>query len=201
MRRLFFIVFLFSSACTALSAPTATPLPTVTPTETLLPTVTDTPQPTLTATPATPSATPTEAATATPSATPTITPLPTSTPHPFVGFVYDNWERIPADTILGQLPSGLIAFVNTNNRQTVGGTPQPANDTQVLYYVNPQAPGSRMQVVEMNAATGDQIYIAPSGDAIAFLRPPGGAQPTGLYIIDMQIGINGRVLPIPSLCS
>jgi len=93
----------------------------------------------------------------------------------------------------------MIAYINFNNRETVSGTPQPVNDTQVLYYVSPNAPGARLPIAEMTGATEDQIYIASTGDAIAYLRPIGGALASGLYIIDMQIGISFRVLPINTL--
>ncbi|MDX2159738.1 MAG: hypothetical protein SF162_00295 [bacterium] len=198
MARFFLLLILLCAACN-INAPAPTETPTLTPPPTQPATATSTatsqpPTATVTAS-LTPSVTPT----ATLTTTPTITPLPSSTPRPVVGFVYDNWERINAENVLSQLPNGLIAFVNFNNRETTGGTPQPVNDTQILYYVSPLTPGGRIPIVEMTGATGDQIFIAPGGDAIAYLRPIGGTTASGLYIIDMQIGISGRILPINTL--
>ncbi len=205
MARLLWLLILFSAACNFVASPSPTSSPTDPPTQT--PTVTALPTETP---PLTPTITPTEAATSTITptltVTPTFTPLPppTTTPRPVVNFTYDSWERFDGSGILNQLASGMVAFVNFNNRETVSGTPQPVNDTQTLYFVNPLTPGAPISVAVTTGATGDQIYIAPTGDTVAYLRPVGAEQagvfrPSGLYVIDMQIGIDGRVLPITSL--
>lgn len=208
MARILWLLILLCAACNfvASPSPTSTPAdpPTQTPTETLSPTSTLA----LTLTPtSTPTATESPTITPTFTITPTLTPAapPTTTPRPVVGFLYDNWERFDGSGILNQLSAGMVAFVNFNNRENVSGTPQPVNDTQTLYFVNPLTPGAPIPVAVTTGATGDQIYIAPSGDAVAYLRPAGSVQesgefrPSGLYVIDMQIGIDGRVLPITSL--
>lgn len=197
------------AGCAALSpaAPTPTvtptPLPTATETATALPTETATP--TLTPSPL-PTATPTE--TPTPTLTPSVTPLPTLTPTPSstpgvsVGFVYDNWEFIEApDDILTLLEQPLIAFTNTNNRDTVGDvrTPQPGNNIEILYYATPR--GTRTPILQTDASTGGQIFIAPTGSSIAYMRYTTNPAQTGLYVIDMTLRtpVSGRVLPIDSL--
>lgn len=197
-------VALFSGACNLLAAPppTETPTPTATftathtPTETAVPTAT----PTETAT-VTPTDTPTETPTPTITPTPTDPPPPTNTAYPTVTFLgFDNTEFISAPrNLVNLLASPYIAYINFNNRQNLSGTPQPVNDVQVLYYAPPGAPNNRTPIVEMTGATGDQIFIAPSGDAIAYLRPVGSGRASGLYIIDLSLGIDGRILPITSL--
>ncbi len=190
------------TACEALSAPTATPTPSSTPTETSTPTLTATATSSPTAT-ATPTASSTPTITLTPSATPTetVTPTPSNTPGPVAAFTYDNWERV---SLSGELLTRLvstpfIAFVNQNNRDTQGDarTPQPDTGLQTLYYVAPGITGL-VPILEMSAATGSQVFVAPSGDVFAYLRldPPSLA---GLYIVDLVSNFSGRVLPITSL--
>jgi Tol biopolymer transport system component len=153
--------------------------------------------------------TPTELPTLTPTATetptitpsPTIVPTPSSTPAPVTAFAYDNWENIPfsAETVdaLQRLP--FIAFVNQNNRDSIGDTrtPQPGRAVQTLYYISPGVT-SLIPVLEMDVATGTQIYPAPTGDVFAYFRQdlPGTS---GLYIVDLAIRFSGRVLPMESL--
>jgi Tol biopolymer transport system component len=116
-------------------------------------------------------------------------------------FAYDNWENIPfpAETVsaLGRLP--FIAFINQNNRDSEGDlrTPQPGRAVQTLYYISPGVTGL-IPVLEMDVATGTQIYPAPTGDVFAYFRQdlPGT---TGLYIVDLAIRFSGRVLPMESL--
>ncbi len=189
---------LCAAGCAGLSAPTPTPMPTLEPTATVLPT--DTPPPTETPLP-TETATPTQTPTITP--TPTLTPQPTSTPLPETTFVYDNWSFIDAPAgLVAQLRSPQVAFLNTNNRDTVGDprTPQPGTNQQILYYLSPNG-GSPTTVLTMTAQTGDQVWIAPSGNAIAYMRLENNLGTDGLYLIDLTLDtpINGRVLPQTSL--
>lgn len=200
MRRILLLVLLLllGTACSALNPPTPTPTPTDTPTATLTPsaTPTDTPIP--------PTNTPTETPTLTltPSETPTLapTPTPSSTPGQTVSFTYENWEslNIPSD-ISARLTSPMIAFINTNNRTSVNATPQPGNNIETLYYVSPTNSSNRVAILELDTSTGSEIFIAPTGDAFAYMKPSGGASTAGLYVADMQIAISARVLPIRSL--
>ncbi len=189
------------SASCSMVAQEPTPTPTDSPTATLpdtdTPTATDTATLLLTDTP---TETPTDTASPTDTSTPTDTAAPTRPPDPTVAFTYDNWERTQApDNILNQLANPLIAYINFNNREGTAGTPRPVNDTLILYYASPTAPNARIPIFEVTGETGDDIFISPSGDSIAYMRPGGGSLTAGLYIIDLQIGINGRVLPISSL--
>ncbi|MDL1899365.1 hypothetical protein FBR02_01180 [Anaerolineae bacterium CFX9] len=197
------------TGCDALSSPTATPTPTDTPTATPTDLPTDTPAPTLTPsdTP-TPTLTPTPSDTPTPTLTPTDTPpptatfTPTNTPQPSVGFLYDNWSFIQAPAnILTLLNQPMVAFINGNNRDTVGDirTPQPTNTQQTLYYSTPS--GNRVPILTTDATTGSNIFIAPTGNAIAYLRLDPNPNIAGLYLIDMTLAtpVSGRVLPITSL--
>jgi Tol biopolymer transport system component len=116
-------------------------------------------------------------------------------------FTYDNWERVEFSenllTSLTNLP--FIAFINQNNRDNVGDvrTPQPGTNVQTLYYVSPGVTGL-IPVLEMDVATGTQIYLAPSGDVFAYFRQ-GTADDSGLYIVDLAANFSGRVLPIESM--
>jgi Tol biopolymer transport system component len=189
-----------NSACASLAqstpAPTATSTPTLTPTASA--TATDTPTPTDTPT-VTPTATPTDIPTVT--VTPSITPLPSSTPGASVAFTYDNWERIEfSDDLLETLVNNpFIAFINQNNRDTVGDarTPQPGTGIQTLYYVAPGITGL-VAIMDMDASTGTQVYLAPTGDVFAYFRSDTPAT-TGLYIVDLAQDFSGRVLPINTL--
>jgi Tol biopolymer transport system component len=191
---------LCAAGCAGLNAPTPTPTaePTVEPTAVLPPTSTPVPPATLT-----PSGTPTPTLTPTTTPTPTMTPLPTSTPLPLTSFVYDNWTFIEAPPgLVNTLRNPQIAFLNTNNRDTVGDprTPQPGTNQETLYYVSPTG-GAPVTVLTMTAQTGDQVWIAPSGNAIAYMRIENSLGVDGLYLIDLTLDtpINGRVLPQTSL--
>ncbi len=190
-----------ASGCESFApAPTATLTPSVTPTLTPTFTATASPSPTMTPTDL-PTLTPTPTDTPTITPSPTIAPTPSNTPAPVAAFIYDEWENIPfpEETVaaLGRLP--FIAFVNQNNRDNVGDlrTPQPGRAVQTLYYMSPGVTGL-IPVLEMDAATGDQIYIAPSGDVFAYFRQDSPST-AGLYIVDLSIRFSGRVLPIESL--
>jgi Tol biopolymer transport system component len=191
---------ILSGACNMLSAPPPTETPTPTATITATVTATNTTLPSDIPTD-TPTDTPADTSTATITPTPTISLPPTNTPYPAANFLgFDNLEFVSAPRdLVTRLANPYVAYVNFNNRENLSGTPQPVNDVQVLYYAPPGAPNSRVPIVEMTGATGDQIYISPRGDAIAYLRPVGSNRASGLYIIDLVLGIEGRVLPITTL--
>lgn len=201
---LFLLLLIFAGAgCEAFAAPTATP----TPTSTLTPTATATITSTATDTPTTTS-TPTETLTPTASDTPTITPTPTLVPSPtatpgaVIGFLFDNWEFVDLpDNLRAGLDRPLIAFINVNDRDTEGDvrTPQPATNVETLYFVSPTNAAGRIPILQLRADTGNQIYLAPPGNAVAYFKVDPNGINTGLYILDVEVGISGRVLPITSL--
>ena len=203
-RRLLLVAVLlaFLTGCQALSAPTPTPTPSATPTETATATLTLTPTSSPTAT-ATATVTPTATVTDIPSPTPTetISPTPSNTPGPVAVFTYDNWERVAfSDDLLGRLVNTpFIAFINQNNRETVGDvrTPQPDTGLQTLYYVAPGVTGL-VPILEMSDTTGGQVFMAPSGDVFAYLRQDTPSL-AGLYIVDLVSDFSGRVLPLETL--
>ncbi len=131
-----------------------------------------------------------------------MTPTASITPQPVANFLYDNWTIIdlPAN-ISGGINTPLVAFVNQNDRDGIGDvrTPQPATGAETLYFASATTPGVRTPVLQLSAATDDQIYVAPSGNAIAYFQDDPTGVSTGLYILDITVGISGRVLPIPSL--
>ena len=189
------VILVLAAGCQAQVAPTATPLATPTETQppTLTPLPTDTPEPTTTPTP-------TDTPTITPS--PTATLIPTATPLPASTFIYDNWSFIDAPAGLdAQLNSPQLAFLNTNNRDAVGDprTPQPGTNQETLYYVSPG--GALTSVVTMTAQTGDQVWVAPSGNALAYMRLENSPSTDGLYLVDLTLDtpISGRVLDVTSL--
>jgi len=204
IRRILALLLLLSAACQALSAPpTPTATPTVTATPSVTPTATDTP----TATAIPPSATPTPTATITltPTSTPspTIAPTASITPQPTVNFVFDNWTlvELPAD-INSRLSTPLIAFINQNDRDNIsnGGTPQPATNVEMLYYVPPNSSAGRVPILQLPASTENQVFISRNGRSIAYFKDESSGPGTGgLYILDMESKISGRILAIASL--
>jgi hypothetical protein len=205
IRRILLLLVLSGAACQSLAGPTATPTPTATHTPTLTSTPTATSTATLTPIPSdTPTVTLTPTVTDTPTVTvtPTLTPTASITPLPAVNFLYDNWSIVDLpDSIRSGLNTPLVAFINQNDRDGVGDvrTPQPATNIQTLYFGSATSPGIRTPILQMNASTDNQVYVAPPGNAVAyFQQDPTGAS-TGLHILDVTVGISGRVLPIPSL--
>lgn len=202
MRRIFILLAVFSAACNVLTAPT--PTPTLAPTDT--PTITPFPSDTPTITPilptATPTLTPSQTLTPTDIPSPTPSPIPSSTPGATFGFAIENSEslNLPSD-ILARLNSPMIAFINTNNRTAVNTTPQPGNDIETLYFVPPTNSAARVEIIQLDASTGDQIFIAPRGNAFAYLKPDGTNNIAGLYVADLTIGSGfvARILPLRSL--
>ena len=201
-RAVLMILLLSVAACGALNPPTPTPTPTPTLTPTHLPTATftptDTPSPTNTPTP-----TLTPTFTFTPSLTPTftVTPTPSNTPGAVATFTYyDNTNFIDApDNILSILASPMIAYLNTNNRVGTGGTPQPGNNIETLYFAAPTNPNGRIQILQFDSSTGTDVFISQSGSSIAYMRPSGNPSVSGLYLVDLQIGVTGRILPLDNL--
>ena len=97
------------------------------------------------------------------------------------GFISDQWQSLslPSD-ITARLQSPMIAFINTNNRTGSNATPQPGNDIETLYYVSPTNSASRIPVMQLDSSTGQQIFIAPTGNIFAYLVTKGTSNTTGL---------------------
>lgn len=202
MRRILVLLLLLNTACNVLVAPTPTPTSTPTDTPTVTPTPSDTP--TITPIPATDTPTLTPSATLTPTdtLTPSPSPIPSSTPGQTFGFAIENSSslNLPGD-MLARLNSPMVAFINTNNRTAVNTTPQPGNDIETLYFVPPTNSAARVEIIQLDASTGDQIFIAPRGNAFAYLKPDGTNNIAGLYLADLTIGSGfvARILPFRSL--
>ncbi len=198
MRRFVLLLIFLAASCQALSAPTPTPLPS--PTDTVEPSST----PTATAVPptATSTDTPTLTLTSTITPSPTVTLTPTITPEATVGFVFDNWQlpTLP-DGILDDLKSPIIAFINQNDKDAIpnNGTPQPATGLETLYYVLPSNSTARLPILQLPASTDTRIFVAPNGTSVAYFLENAPGQEGGLYILDLQSGIAGRILPLTSL--
>jgi Tol biopolymer transport system component len=201
--RFLLLLILATTSCQAFTPPTATPTATDTPTATATATITSTPTQTSTVT-STATATQTPTATNTPTITPTSTqsPTPSATPGPVIGFLFDNWEFVDLpNSLRGGLAQPYIAFINVNDRDTQGDvrTPQPSTNLETLYFMSPTNAAGRIPVLQLRADTGNQIYISPLGNAVAYFRVDPNGLNTGLYILDIEVGISGRVLPVTSM--
>lgn len=195
--------------CDAFASPTPTPTATATytPTYTVEPTLEPTATFTPTATPQptdTPTITPTATETLLPTATftPSLVPTQVNTPQATVGFVSDNFDQVVAPAnIVTMLESPMIAYINTNNRnQGVSAlTPQPGNHIQTLYYASPTSRVSTA-IMTVDSSTGGDIYPAPSGQFLAYIRHDPNPAIAGVYIVNLTLSIpmQGRVLPITS---
>ncbi len=190
---------LLVSACSTATQPT----PTATWTATIAPTATSTstplPSPTETHTP-TPSQTTIPTATETPTATwtPTITSTASITPYPEVGFVFDNWDVVTIpDNVKDGIANPMIAFINANDQQTIANiaTAQPNTGVETLYFVSPVSPGIRIPIIDIDSNTGSQIYLSPIGNALSYVKVDDVSSSNGLYILDFESGLSGRVMP------
>lgn len=116
--------------------------------------------------------------------------------------MFDNWQlvQLPSN-ILTLLQTPILAFINTNDRDGVGDTrtPQPATNVQTLYYMPPTSSTARIPVLQMPSSTNRQIYISANGRSIAYFLDTDSPQTTGLYVLDIESGISGRILPLDSL--
>lgn len=194
-------VTLLAASCTGAAAPTPTAAPTATSSSTA------TTAPSATPIPPTPTATLTSTATVIPTltATPSITPTPFPTPQATAGFIFDNWELLTVSRdILTSLSSPLVAYINQNDRDTVPnqGTPQPATGLETLYYASPTNSGSRIAVLQLAASTNNQVYISANGRSVAYFKDERDATTPdagGLYMLNLDNRISGRILPIRSL--
>lgn len=203
IRCVLLLLVLSSAACQSVAAPTTTP----TPTSTASPTPTSTASATATVTSSpTSSPTPTASATAThtptTAATPTITATASITPLPVASFVYDNWTvaDLP-ESVKDGIDNPTIAFINQNDRDGIGDvrTPQPATNIETLYFASAINPGVRTPILQLDAATDDQVYVAPRGNAVAWFQEDASGNSNGLHILDIALGISGRVIIIDSL--
>ena len=203
---LLWMTLLLVAACGA-AAPTPTPTPTPTLTPSITPSLTPSHTPTITPSPTqtplptatfTPSLTPTNTLTPSPTLPPTLTPLPSITPEPAVGFVFDNWETVDVPPALqGGVDEPYLVIINTNDKATITNlsTPSPENTEAIIYYMSASS-GALLPLVTVNATTGNQVYPAPRGNALAYFRS--GAN-TGLRILNFSNGLSARVIPMNSM--
>lgn len=199
---------IFVALCTVLAGcnlaqqvPTETRIPSETPAPSETAPPSDTPTATFTAT-ATATATDTPTVTNTPTLThtPTIAPTASITPQALAPFRFDQLTRIELPNLIANgIVEPLVVYTNSNARDTITSilTAQPENTVQTLYFSTIQ--GGRAAILEVDASTGNQIYIAPSGDALAYFQPQGVAP--GLYIANLSTdrAFTGRVLQARSL--
>jgi len=187
--------------CSGLTAPT--PTPTLTPTASLTPTLTFTPSLTPTATVTlTPSPSPTVTPTPTASLTPTLTPTPSNTPEPVAQFLNDNSALLDIpDDIRDGIDTPYVAFLNTNDRETIGNlsTASPQTNLVTLYYAPATNPAARVPIIEVRSEDASNFYVSQNGMAVAYLQDDPLGLTSGLYVIDVSIGLNVRAIPMTSL--
>jgi Tol biopolymer transport system component len=123
-----------------------------------------------------------------------------NTPFPVPSIRFDKWASVdvPADYVVG---NSYIAFINTNDTETITNlsTAQAPITRATLYFASPANPASRIPIWEYETSQIDQFYISPTGNAIAyFLNDPQGGG-TGLYILDVAIGLSGRIAAMPTM--
>lgn len=202
MRRLIPLVVLVCVACDALGSPTATPSQTATPepTATLTATATQTQTATLTASPTpTPTITPTPTQTLTPTKTPTptITPVPSSAPQATAAFAYDGLEivEIP-DNIRDGLDGSRVVFTVQNDSVSIRNlsTAQPNTRSEIIYFASPANPADRTPIIELTESTQSQIFLAPRGNALAYVVADSFLRTPGLYVLDISNGVGQRIL-------
>jgi Tol biopolymer transport system component len=169
-------------------------------------TATPSPDATVTDIPVLPTDTPTEfqtqppTATATTPSTPTVASTPSLTPFPTVPFRFDNWQQLTLPTIIqGGVNQPYILFTNTNDQTTISNlaTAQPENTTMIVYLANPDFPEQSIELLTLTATTGTQIFPAGAGTAVAYFRDDVSAR--GLYILNLENGLAGRVAAMDSL--
>ena len=91
----------------------------------------------------------------------------------------------------------MIAFTNANNRQTIANiaTAQPFTGVQTVYFASPVGSQRRFAVLQMSSTKSLAVYIAPPGNALAFVKSDDDPRTSGLYILDLESGFSARVLP------
>lgn len=200
MRKLtLLIVLLLAAGCNGLTPPTPTPTPSATATAT----ATETATATSTATPSiTPTSTASPTVTHTPTATltPSITPTASLTPQPLVQFSFDNWGRIEVpDNVRGGVNTPLIVFSNRNNQVSIANlaTPGAENTAEIIYVASPGTAASRRILLELQTTKDTRVFLAPRGNAMAYFIEE-GINP-GLYVINLEVGLSGRIAAMNSL--
>ena len=181
-------------ACSALSQPTPTATPSPTPSPSATPTASHTPSPMPSPTPTftvTPSLTPSDTPVPTPTPTPTITPWPESP------YVFDNWDvaELP-DSIKDGIANQMIAFLSVNRQESIANiaTAQPFTGVQTVYFASPYSARSRIPVLELESNARLELFLAPPGNALAYVVSNGDPRTDGLYILDLATGFSARVL-------
>jgi len=94
-----------------------------------------------------------------------------------------------------------LVYVNQNNSENISNlsTAQPPTNTETIYYAQPANPRGRIPILELEASTNDQIFVAPAGNAIAYFVDSLSRDVRGLYTLDVEFGLTGRILATDSL--
>jgi Tol biopolymer transport system component len=125
---------------------------------------------------------------------------PTITPQPTVGFSFDNWDTVEIpDAVRGGLDGQLVVFINSNDQQNIANiaTAQPSTNIQTLYFASPTNPANRIPILELDSSTGNQVWVARPGNALAYFKSTGGN--IGLYTVNLENGFSARLVAVNSL--
>ncbi|NJL95819.1 MAG: protein kinase, partial [Anaerolineae bacterium] len=130
-----------------------------------------------------------------PTPTPSFTPLPTATPFPTVAYRNDRWEQVEMPAALRNgLDRSWLAFANVVD--------QAEGAVQRLYLLRPGS-WQRATVFDIPASAGDRIFWSPTGLHVAYFVEPGfdpaGNEVGGLYILDLELGLNYRLFDLRTL--
>lgn len=111
--------------------------------------------------------------------------------------VFDNWDVVDVpDAVRDGLGSPLVAFISSNNRRSIRNiaTAQPFTGIQTVYFASPSRAFGRIAVLELDSNERLEVFVARSGNALAYVRNDGDARSAGLYILDLESGFSARVL-------
>ncbi|MBZ0308503.1 MAG: hypothetical protein K8I82_20725, partial [Anaerolineae bacterium] len=88
------------------------------------------------------------------------------------------------------------AFINYNDRTTRSSSPEPASQTQSLYFYRPDT-NQRLKIFDMPASVGDRIFISPAGTHLLYFVD--GETDSGLHMLDLTVGLSYRLFDIPNI--
>jgi len=129
----------------------------------------------------------------------TPVPLPTSTAYPSTIYVNDQWQDIDVPrTLSNGLTRSWLAYTSFDVPPRTA-TQEPIPATQTLYLLNPNN-RQRIEVIQLAASVGDQIFWAPSGNHLLYFVDGSVGEPNnGLFMLDFTIGLQYRLFDIESL--
>jgi Tol biopolymer transport system component len=101
------------------------------------------------------------------------------------------------------LGTNYIVFINANDTETITNlsTAEAPITRATLYFASPTNPTARIPILGYETNQIDQFYVSPTGNAIAYFLNDFQRGATGLYVLDVEIGLSGRISAMPNLNS